>query len=67
MVNWKEAAKFISGLTAWESVVHASLGLSGVLPITLFGITITPTINTIQIIVPAIVSIISAYYAWIKK
>lgn len=67
MVNWKEIAKFTAGLTAWEAVVHASLGLSGVLPITLFGITITPTINTIQIIIPAIVSIMLAYYAWIKK
>jgi hypothetical protein len=67
MVNWKEMAKFFSGLTAWEAIVHTSLGLGGVLPITLFGITITPTINTIQVIIPAIVSVLLAYYAWIKK
>ena len=67
MVNWKEVAKFGSGVTAWETIVHASLGVSGALPITLFGITITPTINTVQIMVPAISSIVLAYYAWIKK
>ena len=67
MVNRKEVAKFASGLAAWESVVHASLGLSGVLPITLFGITITQTINTIQVIIPAAVSVLLAYYGWIKK
>jgi len=31
MVN--ELCKFFAGVTAWEAVVHASLGLSGVLPI----------------------------------
>ncbi|MFH0949134.1 MAG: hypothetical protein V1802_01455 [Candidatus Aenigmatarchaeota archaeon] len=67
MVNWKEVAKFASGLTAWEAIAHASLGLNGVLPLTLFGITITPTINTVQIIIPAVVSITLAYYAWFKK
>ncbi len=66
MANWREVAKFASGLTAWEAVVHASLGLSGVLPITLFGIVITPAINTVQIVIPAIVSVALAYYAWFR-
>ncbi|HAU99092.1 MAG: hypothetical protein UX85_C0009G0018 [Candidatus Beckwithbacteria bacterium GW2011_GWB1_47_15] len=63
----KEIAKFFSGLTAWEAVVHLALGLSGVLPLTLFGFTLTPTINTVQIIIPATVSILLGYYAWSKK
>lgn len=67
MVNWKEVAKFASGLTAWEAIVHASFGLSGALPLTLFGITIDSTINTIQIIIPAVSSLLLAYFAWIKK
>ena len=67
MVNWKEVAKFSSGLTAWETVVHIALGLRGEFPITFFGITITETINTLQIVIPAIVSIVLAYYAWFKK
>lgn len=67
MTKWKEVTKFFSGVTAWESVAHASLALSGLLPITVFGFTLTPTINTIQITIPAIVSVVLAYYAWIKK
>ncbi len=66
-MNLKEIAKFFAGLTAWEAIIHASLGLSGNIPITFWGIIITPTLNTIQSIVPAIVSILLAYYAWGKK
>lgn len=67
MANFKELAKFFSGLTAWEAVVHASLWLGGALPVTILGFTITPALNTIQIIVPAAVSIALGYYGWIKK
>lgn len=67
MINLKELAKFASGITAWEAVVHLALGLSDALPLTLFGITITPGINTVQIIVPSAISIILAYYAWFRK
>ena len=67
MNSFKEVAKFAAGVTAWESLVHLSLQFAGVLPITLFGITITPEVNTIQIVLPAVVSMILAYYAWIKK
>lgn len=66
-MNFKEIAKFFAGLTAWEAVFHASLGLSGNLPITFWGITITPILNIVQIIIPASVSILLAYYAWGKK
>jgi len=63
----KEIAKFFAGLTAWESIVHLSLATSGNLPITIWGITITETINTVQIIVPALCSIALTYYAWFRK
>ncbi|OGZ24344.1 MAG: hypothetical protein A2896_01785 [Candidatus Nealsonbacteria bacterium RIFCSPLOWO2_01_FULL_43_32] len=64
----KEILKFVAGLAAWEAVVHFALESSGVLPITWFGLfTLTPAINTIQIIVPAIISVICVYYAWVKK
>lgn len=63
----KEVAKFFCGLTAWEAVVHLSLGLSGNLPLAIFGITITPTINTVQIIIPAVISVLLGYYAWGKS
>lgn len=63
----KEIAKFLCGLTAWESIVHLWLWLSGALPITFLGITTTVTINTIQIILSAIVSFLLGYYAWRKE
>jgi len=63
----KELAKFFAGLTAWEAIVHASFGLSGILPITLFGITLNPGLNTVQIIVPALMSIYLIYFGWFKK
>lgn len=61
----KELAKFGSGVAAWEAVVHIAFAFNG-LPIEILGITITPTINTVQIIVPAIVGILLAYYGWRK-
>ena len=64
---FKELAKFAAGVTAWEALVHLSFGLSGVLPLRLFGITITKPINTVQIILPATISVILAYYGWVRK
>lgn len=67
MVKWKELAKFAAGITLWESIVHASFELSGILPLIILGFTLTRTINMIQIILPLIISIILIYYSWIKK
>lgn len=64
---FKELCKFFAGVTAWEAFVHAVLGLSGVLPISLFGIEITPFFNTIQIIVPALISCLLIYLGWLRK
>ena len=67
-MNPKEIAKFLSGVAAWEAIVHLALAFSGLLPITSFGIfTLTPTINAIQIIVSAVISVLLAHYAWGKK
>ena len=62
----KEIAKFLCGVTAWESFSHLSLWLSDELPITLFGITINGSINTIEIITFAIAAGLLGYYAWKK-
>lgn len=63
----KEIAKFFAGVMAWEAIGHIVFGLSGILPITLLGITITPKLNTIQIIIPALLSVLLAYFGWFKK
>jgi hypothetical protein len=67
-MNLKEMAKFLSGVAAWEAIVHLALAFSGLLPISWFGIiTLTQTTNAIPIVVSASVSILLAYYAWGKK
>lgn len=63
----KEVAKFAAGVTAWEAIVHLSFALGHMLPLKIMGITITKRLNTIQIIVPAISSVVLAYYAWFRK
>ena len=67
MNSKKEIAKYFAGLTAWESIVHLSFAINGEFPITLLGIHISKTLNTVQIIVPAIISILLTYYGWYKK
>lgn len=62
----KEIAKFLSGVCAWESIVHASLWLSNAEP-TVFGITLSTTLNIVQTFVPGIISLLLGYYAWSGK
>ncbi len=62
----KEIAKFLCGLTAWESFTHLSLKLNGLVPLKLFGFTISESTNTIEIITFALISFLLGYYAWKK-
>lgn len=62
----KEIAKFLCGVTAWESFVHVSLWSSNENPV-VFGVTMTETLNQVQTFVPAIISIVLGYFAWFKK
>lgn len=55
----KEISKFFCAPITWKVVSHLSLGLNGVLLIALWY-----SINTIRIIIPAIISCILGYYAW---
>lgn len=63
----REIAKFAADLTAWESIVHLSLSLSGNIPISFWGFTLTESINNVQIILPALCSIALTYFAWFRK
>lgn len=63
----KEIAKFFAGLTAWEAIVHGALAMCDKLPFEWCGFTITETVNTIQIIVPALISLSLIWYGWFKK
>ena len=63
MTVLRELAKFGCGVAAMEAVVHASLLANG-LTITMFGITLTGTINVVQTILPALVALALGIYAW---
>ena len=63
----KELAKFFAGVAADQTVVHFALGVSGVLPLKLFGISLTQRLNTFGTVFWPIVLILLVYYAWIRK
>ncbi|HED37042.1 MAG TPA: hypothetical protein ENI76_02175 [Ignavibacteria bacterium] len=66
-MNKKDIAKFLAGAFAWETMVHVTIEANNLAPITIFGFTITPQLNTPLIIFPAITTAILVYYAWFKK
>lgn len=67
-MNFKrEVAKFFSGVATHEAVSHAVLSGSGLLPLKVFGVTVTPGYNAGIIIMWGIISIALVYYAWFKK
>lgn len=63
----KEIAKMASGFTVHEVLSHVLLSGSGLLPLTIFGITVTPGYNSAIIVMWTIVTIALVYYAWFKK
>ena len=67
MVNWKEVAKFASGMAAFNVLGHLYFAIGGFLPLPWFGFTLTQTNNAIIIIISAVISFALAYYGWIKK
>ncbi len=66
-MNKKEIAKFFAGGFTWETIVHVAIGVNGLTPITIFGFTITPELNNILIVFPAVITIFLVYYAWFRK
>lgn len=66
-MNKKDIAKFFAGAFMWETIVHIAIGVNNLAPITVFGFTITPELNTPLIIFPAVVTVFLVYYAWFKK
>ena len=63
MNRWKEIAKFASGAEAFHAFVHAFLWSSGI-NLTVFGITQTPTLHFLGVIVNAILALALGVYAW---
>ena len=57
---------FAAGITAWEAVVHGSLLLNRAAP-KLFGLRLTPPVNVVQTIVPALASMTLARLAFARR
>ena len=64
MNNKKDIAKFLSGFATHEVLSHAFLSKSGLLPLHIFGITITQDYNLVVIVMWTIVTFALIYYAW---
>lgn len=62
----REVAKFFAGAFAYDAIVHVTLAVSGVLPLKLLGVTVTPVMNVLLMIAAASVSLFLAYHGWIK-
>ena len=63
----KEVAKFFAGAVAWEAVGHVMLAFSGLLPMKIWGITVSPVANAVWIVIAAAGAILLAWYAWAKS
>ncbi|MBP9765251.1 hypothetical protein KBD08_02850 [Candidatus Babeliales bacterium] len=66
-MNKKEIAKFLSGFVAHEALMHTLLAGSGLLPLTTFGITLTPEYNALVVIFWWVATFGLIYFAWLKK
>lgn len=67
MNNKKEVAKFLSGFAAHEVLSHALLSGSGLLPLHIFGITVTQGYNAGIIVMWVVITFALIHYAWFKK
>lgn len=63
----RELAKFLSGVAAMQVLIHGALASSGELPLTILGVTYTPELNTVAVVVWPIIAILLAYYAWGRR
>ena len=59
----KEIAKFLCGAETFHAVTHAYLWFSGT-QLTVMGITTTPTLNAVSVLVNAGIAFALGIYAW---
>lgn len=60
----KEVAKFAAGAAAWEALGHLLLAFRGLLPLTVWGVTLTATFNAVWVVIIGAAAVILAWYAW---
>lgn len=62
----KEIAMFFSGFAANQVLTHRALATAGI-QLSLFGITYDQRLDTIAVVVWAIILLMLIYYAWVRK
>ena len=62
----KEIAKFFAGFAANQVLTHGALATAGI-QFSLFGITYDQRLNTIAVVVWAIILLLLIYYAWVGR
>lgn len=62
----KEIAKFFAGFAANQVLTHGALASAGI-QFSLFGITYDQRLNTIAVVVWAIILPVLIYYAWVRR
>jgi len=67
MCDAKDAAKFISGAAAMETINHLVLATTDLLPMSFYGIEISPQINLVILVAWIGVFIATFYYGFSKK
>lgn len=64
MKTKREIAKFAAGAACWEAIGHSMLAFSGLLPLTVWGVTVTPSINMVWILLMFLLSALLARFGW---
>jgi len=70
MNRWKILFLLLTGVWLHETLTHVWLGLEGLLPFTsrfFFGLTITPELNTLFIILNTMILIVFAYFGLLHR
>lgn len=65
--NWKEIAKFFSGIAAHEVIIHSILATSDLLPLKIFGFQLTSGLNIIVLLFWLCMLIVLPYCAWMRE
>ena len=60
----KEFAKFFAGAFTWDAITHLAHYLSGAVPYTLLGVTVTPAMNAAGMYVAGAIALVLGIYAW---
>ena len=61
----KEIAKFFAGFAASQVLTHGALATAGI-QFSLFGVAYDQRLNTIAVVVWAIILLLLVYYAWVR-